>query len=1047
MAIVGEAHVIVKAITTGFQRQINNAVQNANLGAQGSAAGKAFSRNFSSGASSGFSKFAAEAEQARERLTQLTRAGYFVGPAISAAATALSSLVSGLFAMSSQIMSALPSLIVLPSIFTAMGQAMLTAKLAFSGVGKAIGALNKGTKGGVDRMPAILERIAAAQRRLEVAERRVTRSTEALTEAREKAREALEQLSFDSEDAALKEKKASLELEKARKTLLRVQDLPPNSAARKEAELAYQEAELEYRRAVDTNKDLAKEAKDRIALGVEGSKEVLQAIENRQDAIYEETQAEKDLAKALLEKKKAQKGGGGGGGSDPLEGLSKEAAAFAKFIASLKPEFDKLKASAGKDLFPALEIAIGNLATKLFPMLNVVLRETGKSLGIAAIDFSNIFTEASNLANINRVADTNRDTIEKLGTVVGNLASAFLSVLAAADPLVRRFTDWIVLITGGWKATAELNRESGVLTDKFNGAGDAAAQIGRILGNLYTAIRDIGRAASGPGSGGQMLMDSFEGATQKFEDFVKKISADGSLQQYFRDIVPTFESIGRFIVAIGKEFAKLGDNKGTDQLIDSLTKVVPIFGGMLDTLSESTPALGKFIESFALVLANFTESGSINVFFDILTRMLDVIDAVFGNETVKKVFGVLAVIKAVMISISTVAAVFGFFGKAVAGTIFKIIGFGNAAKGAAIATKLWNAAKNSNIFLSAQVRLIMLKEMIVKKASIILTKTLTVVTKALGIAMKVATGKIGLVILAIAAVIAILVTAYKRFDWFRNFVDAVFNGIKDVIGAVIGWVADNWQVLLTILTGPFGLAISLIVSHWDTIKNAISFVWNNVIKPVFEAFGTVFAAVWDGILLYYTTVWGVITTGISFVWNNVIKPVFEAFGTVFGKVWSGIKTAFTAVWDFIKGAIEKGKSVFTGIGTAIKDAFKEAFNFVADIWNKTIGKIGFKTPSWLGPLGGKEFKIPSIPKLAEGGIVPATRGGMTAIIGEGGRPERVEPLDPDGLSKRDKAIIAMLSGGSGGSTINVYPSPGMDEVELASLVNRQIAFQLRKGAA
>jgi hypothetical protein len=41
----------------------------------------------------------------------------------------------------------------------------------------------------------------------------------------------------------------------------------------------------------------------------------------------------------------------------------------------------------------------------------------------------------------------------------------------------------------------------------------------------------------------------------------------------------------------------------------------------------------------------------------------------------------------------------------------------------------------------------------------------------------------------------------------------------------------------------------------------------------------------------------------------------------------------------------------------------------------------------------------------------------------------------------------MLSGGSGGSTINVYPSPGMDEVELASLVNRQIAFQLRKGAA
>ena len=73
---------------------------------------------------------------------------------------------------------------------------------------------------------------------------------------------------------------------------------------------------------------------------------------------------------------------------------------------------------------------------------------------------------------------------------------------------------------------------------------------------------------------------------------------------------------------------------------------------------------------------------------------------------------------------------------------------------------------------------------------------------------------------------------------------------------------------------------------------------------------------------------------------------------------------------------------------------------------------------------------------------------MLATIGEAGRPERVEPLDPDGLSKRDRAMIAMLSGGgAGGINITVNPSPGMDERELASLVSRQLAFQLRKGAA
>ena len=45
-------------------------------------------------------------------------------------------------------------------------------------------------------------------------------------------------------------------------------------------------------------------------------------------------------------------------------------------------------------------------------------------------------------------------------------------------------------------------------------------------------------------------------------------------------------------------------------------------------------------------------------------------------------------------------------------------------------------------------------------------------------------------------------------------------------------------------------------------------------------------------------------------------------------------------------------------------------------------------------------------------------------------------------------MFEMLSGGKGsGINITINPSAGMDERELASIVSRQIAFQLRKGAA
>ena len=73
---------------------------------------------------------------------------------------------------------------------------------------------------------------------------KVKKSQTALTAALKDGNEQLQQIGFDAEDAALAEKRAGLDLEKARESLARVQDLPPNSRARREAQLAYAEADL-----------------------------------------------------------------------------------------------------------------------------------------------------------------------------------------------------------------------------------------------------------------------------------------------------------------------------------------------------------------------------------------------------------------------------------------------------------------------------------------------------------------------------------------------------------------------------------------------------------------------------------------------------------------------------------------------------------------------------------------------------------------------------------------------------------------------------------
>jgi hypothetical protein len=138
---------------------------------------------------------------------------------------------------------------------------------------------------------------------------------------------------------------------------------------------------------------------------------------------------------------------------------------------------------------------------------------------------------------------------------------------------------------------------------------------------------------------------------------------------------------------------------------------------------------------------------------------------------------------------------------------------------------------------------------------------------------------------------------------------------------------------------------------------------------------------------------------------------------------------------------------------SIVSPFVGVLNAISDAWNNTVGKFDFKVPSWVPIIGGKTFNVPNLPRInlanfAEGGTVFPQTGGVIARVAEAGRPERIEPLDPEGLSVRDRAIIDRLSGGGGkGVTVNVYPSEGMDERELAAIVSRQIAFATRRGAA
>lgn len=790
MALVGEAHVVVRAITDKVRGDIQRGFQGSDrvAGNAGRNAGSEFQRGFRRGMGRGgrgvlFSKsFEAEAERARASLQTLIQVGNLLGPALASAAGAIGAAGAGLFSLGAAAAGAIPSIAVLPGLLLAAAQAAITLKLAFAGIGAAFSAGLRGSGGGggggggggigrqaldnAKQIEAATERIADARRRLvevlrENVERRqeaidraqraqedavdaqkdaaradrdyadaqndTRKAVEALAKAREEAIEDLQQLRFETEAANLGEKRARLEFEKSRDALQRVQDLPPNSRARQEAELAFAEADLNLRRAIDKNQDLQKEEKKATAAGVDGSDKVISAQENliqaqraQQDALEAKTRAWRNANRAQVEALKAQReignverenaqrtkdaikdlndayddlndarkkvftpgaggGGGGGGGLDPfaeaMSKLSKEAQDFVRFLLKIYPEFKKLQAAAGKLLFPKLEIAIQNLVDNLFPRLRPLLKETGGVIGDVAIKLSETITEGRNLQSLEKIWKTGDYLIRAFGDSVSDLVVVFLRVMEAAGPLIRRFADWVNSLTAAWRKTAEGEGFVKKLEGTFQRAGDTAAQLGRIFRDTFGGISQLAKAATGPGSGGQFLLDFFEKGAKKFKEFATLGNSDGSLKEYFLNASVNASKLLQLLGDIVGIFLKLGGKEGTGGFIDELRKAVPYIQQIADYLVDAGPLLGRLVSQSAELVAAFANSGALQAFYNILIKVAEILTGIVKNPIAQWFLGIAGSILGIASAIALITKLFGFFFKAIIGNIVRVVGF------------------------------------------------------------------------------------------------------------------------------------------------------------------------------------------------------------------------------------------------------------------------------------------------------------------------------------------------------------------------------------
>lgn len=236
----------------------------------------------------------------------------------------------------------------------------------------------------------------------------------------------------------------------------------------------------------------------------------------------------------------------------------------------------------------------------------------------------------------------------------------------------------------------------------------------------------------------------------------------------------------------------------------------------------------------------------------------------------------------------------------------------------------------------------------------------TAVTTALGAAFTFLTSPIGLVILAIGAVIAIGVLLYKNWDTVKEkagqlgeWISAKFSALKDAVCNAVDGFKDKFPVAFEFIKGVFD-------GWWTTVKGVIDGV-----KQVFQG-------IIDFVAGVFTGDWSRALDGLK----NIFLGAFNALKSLALAPLNALKGVVTGAFNAIDtatgGKLSAIKDKFTSKMGEVKASVSEAFNNVKD----TAGNL---METARANVGAKLDAMKSAYDSAGGGIKGVVVGAMAGV--------------------------------------------------------------------
>lgn len=588
---------------------------------------------------------------------------------------------------------------------------------------------------------------------------------------------------------------------------------------------------------------------------------------------------------------------------------------FQKRVEEFTPQLVHLKNIAQGPILRGLERGIDAASGNLGRM-NPIIRETAITLGGLARKAGELVGSAAFGRDLATVGDRNVKIIRILGNAALTGADALRHVVVAAGPL----TMWMTRLAASWargaQEAAATGRETGRLAALFESTQGVMSRLFSIAGNLATAFWNI---AKGGKQLGDDLLASLDKVTGGFARWTKSAEGQNQIAAFFERARGPIYEVAKLIRDVTKGFLDLSQQPGVEKLINQVrTQLLPI---LLRVTNSTTQAFGPHLIDMITAFAQAFEplagsSGPLVLYVQVLTGLARaaawITDNVPGaGHAITFLVGTLAVMKAA--------------------------GFASSILGIKKAMELFTSATKS------------------QTAATIAQKTVMVTMRAATLAWAAAqwvlnaamtANPIGLVVVGIAALVAAFFLLGGKVSWIGDAFSWLWGVVKDGASAVFGWISDHWPLLISIIGGPIGVVVALVIKHWDAIKGATSAAWSAVTGAVSAAWGfikgavaaaagavaTAVSAAWNAVRSATSTVWGAISGAVSAAWNairSVVGSAVEGVRSAISGAWSAIRDATSGAWSAIRGAVS---GAINAAGDAVRGTVSTLRGYLSDAW-------------------------------------------------------------------------------------------------------------------